>query len=88
LESYRSVIKNSKLFVNGGISPTEGAELIESGKVDGVFLGFQWITHPDLVKRVQHGKALDNAPDIAHLQLPGDNGDFSVGYTDYPTADY
>jgi len=87
LESYRPVIKNSKLFLNGGILPAEGAELIASGKVDGVFLGFPWLTHPDVVKRVQHGKALDNIPAVANMQ-GGKGGDFSVGYTDYPAAVY
>ena len=85
LESYRPVIKNTKLFLNGGISPPEGAELVESGKVDGVFLGFPWITHPDVVNRVQNGKPLDNPPDFLHLQK-GEDGDLSVGYTDYPAA--
>ena len=87
LESYRSVIKHSKLFLNAGILPAEGDELIASGKVDGVFLGIPWLTHPDLVKRVQHGKALDNVPDFAHMQKDKD-GDFRVGYTDYPAAVY
>lgn len=88
MESYRHVVKKSKLFLNGGITPTEGAELVESGKVDGVFFGFPWITHPDVVKRLQHGKPLDNAPDFAHLQTGKDDSDFSVGYTDYPAAVY
>jgi hypothetical protein len=88
LESYHHVIKNSKLFLNGGVTPTEGAELIGSGKIDGVFFGFLWATHPDVGKRVQNGKALDNAPDFAHLQTGKDGSNFSVGYTDYPAAVY
>src|ERR1700733_7276805 len=56
LESYRPVIKNAKLFLNGAVSPTEGAELVESGKIDGISIGFLWISHPDLVKRGQNGK--------------------------------
>lgn len=84
-ESYRPFIKNAKLFLNGEIAPTEAAELVESGKVDGVFFGRLWITHPDVAKRVQNGKALDNVMDYMHLQT-GKNGDFSVGYTDYPAA--
>lgn len=88
LESYRPVIKNAKLFLNGGVSPIEGAELVESGKIDGISIGFLWITHPDLAKRVQHGKPLDNTPDFPHLQTGKDSSDFSVGYTDYPVAVY
>ena len=87
LESYRPVIKNSNLYLNAGITPEEGAALIESGKVDGVFIGFSWIMHPDLARRVQNGKALDNVPNIPSLQWKGD-GDMKLGYTDYPIAVY
>ncbi|KAG6829713.1 hypothetical protein H0H92_003748 [Tricholoma furcatifolium] len=88
VETYRPSIKNAKVFVNGGVLPEEGAALVASGKVDGISIGFNWITHPDLVKRVQNGKLLDNIPDIKHLQWGKDGSDFSVGYTDYPTAKY
>ncbi|KAG6855753.1 hypothetical protein H0H87_011314 [Tephrocybe sp. NHM501043] len=86
LESYRHLIKNSKVFINAAVSPEEGAKLVEEGKVDGVVIGFNWITHPDLVKRIQQGKPLDNIPDIKHLQGFKDSAALSVGYTDYPTA--
>ncbi|KAF9459308.1 hypothetical protein BDZ94DRAFT_1268616 [Collybia nuda] len=88
LESYRSSVKNAKLFLNASVTPQEGAELVAAGKIDGAFIGFPWITHPDLVKRVQHDKPLDNVPDIKHLQWGKDASDFSVGYTDYPVAVY
>ncbi|KAG6811786.1 hypothetical protein H0H92_005856 [Tricholoma furcatifolium] len=86
--TYRHLIKNAKVFVNGGVLPEEGASLVESGKADGIAIGFNWITHPDLAKRVQNGKPLDNTPDFQHLQWGKGDSDFSVGYTDYPTAKY
>ncbi|KAF9483542.1 flavoprotein NADH-dependent oxidoreductase [Pholiota conissans] len=88
LESYRPFVKNAKLFLNADITPEEGEALVSAGKVDGVTFGFNFITHPDLVKRVQNGKPFDNAPDFAHLQTNKDSGDWATGYTDYPTATY
>ncbi|KAF8965455.1 flavoprotein NADH-dependent oxidoreductase [Flammula alnicola] len=70
LESYRSYIKNAKIFLNAG--------LVAARKIDGVFIGFNWVSHPDLAKRVLHGKPLDNIPD----------SDWSKGYIDYPVAVY
>ncbi|KAF9457744.1 hypothetical protein BDZ94DRAFT_1301697 [Collybia nuda] len=88
LESYHASVKNAKLFLNGGITPEEGAELVASGKIDGIFIGFSWITHPDLMRRVEHNKPLDNIPDIKHLQWGKDESSFAIGYTDYPVAVY
>jgi 2,4-dienoyl-CoA reductase-like NADH-dependent reductase (Old Yellow Enzyme family) len=88
LESYRPYIKNAKLILNAGIQPEEGEELLASGKVDAICIGFNWITHPDLAKRVEHGKPLDNIPDIPHLQTRADDDNWSKGYTDYPIAVY
>jgi 2,4-dienoyl-CoA reductase-like NADH-dependent reductase (Old Yellow Enzyme family) len=88
LETFRPFVKNTKLFLNTGLTVEEGEQLIEAGKIDGIFIGFNWITHPDLLKRVLHGKPLNNIPDIQHLQTKTEAGDWSVGYTDYPTADY
>ncbi|KAF5379167.1 hypothetical protein D9615_006005 [Tricholomella constricta] len=86
LESYRPVFKNAKVFLNAAVTPEEGAEIVAAGKADGIVIGFNWITHPDLVKRVQNGRALDNVPDIKHLQWGKDDSALSVGYTDYPVA--
>ncbi|TFK38154.1 hypothetical protein BDQ12DRAFT_651893 [Crucibulum laeve] len=88
VESYRHLIKNAKVFVNAGVTPEEGAKLISDGKADAISIGFSWITHPDLVKRVQHGKPLNNIPDIPHLQWGKSEKDLRVGYTDYPEAEY
>ncbi|CAA7267227.1 unnamed protein product [Cyclocybe aegerita] len=88
LESYRHLIKNSKVFVNAEVTPELGEKLVSEGKVDGIFIGFNYITHPDLVERIAHGKPLDNIPDIKHLQTNKDSGDWATGFTDYPRAVY
>ncbi|TFK38158.1 hypothetical protein BDQ12DRAFT_705559 [Crucibulum laeve] len=87
VESYRHLIKNAKVFVNAGITPEERAKLISSGKADAIFICFLWATHPDLVKRIQHGKPLNNIPDIPHLYWESEK-DLKVGYTNYPGAEY
>ncbi|PPQ86645.1 hypothetical protein CVT25_006829 [Psilocybe cyanescens] len=88
IESYASLIKNSKLIINAGVTPEEGEQLVASGKVDAIAIGFNWITHPDLANRVLKGKPLNNVPDIPHLQTNRNSGDWSTGYTDYPAAEY
>jgi len=90
VESYGSLLKNTKVVVNGGVTPEEGAGLVADGKADAISLGMLFISHPDLVKRVKHGKPLDNAIQFGHLYggQNGGNGDTSVGYTDYPEATY
>jgi len=90
LETFRPFVKNTKLFLNSQVTAEEGEKLVVAGKIDGIFIGFNWITHPDLVKRVLHGKSLNNVPDIPHLQTNNgsESSDWSVGYTDYPSAVY
>ncbi|KAF8958004.1 flavoprotein NADH-dependent oxidoreductase [Flammula alnicola] len=88
LESYRPYIKNAKLFLNTEVTAEEGEKLVAAGKIDGIFIGFNWITHPDLVKRVLHGKALDNVPNIQLTQRNKSEDDWYTGYTDYPAAVY
>ncbi|KAF8344376.1 flavoprotein NADH-dependent oxidoreductase [Amanita rubescens] len=85
--SYRHLIKNSKVFVNGSVLPEEGAELVKSGKADVVSIGFNYLTHPDFAKRVLYNKPLDNQPNFQHIYGAG-NEDLHVGYTDYPAAKY
>ncbi|KAF9482334.1 FMN-linked oxidoreductase [Pholiota conissans] len=88
LESYRPYIKNAKLFLNAAVTPEEGEALVSAGKIDGIFIGFNYITHPDVVERALHGKPFDNVPDIPHLQTNATVTDWSTGYTDYPRAQY
>ncbi|KAF7318365.1 Oxidored-FMN domain-containing protein [Mycena chlorophos] len=78
-------VKRAKLFFNSGLQPAEAEELISTGKVQGVFFGMNWLAHPDLAKRIQAGKPLDNQPDFMHL-YGSQVTDPAVGYTDYPAA--
>ncbi|KJA24132.1 hypothetical protein HYPSUDRAFT_136934 [Hypholoma sublateritium FD-334 SS-4] len=86
--TFRPVVKHTKVILNGGILPEEGAQLVAAGTADGISIGFNFITHADLVKRVKHGKPLDNAPDFPHLQTNKTSTDWAAGYTDYPLAKY
>ncbi|KAF4611021.1 hypothetical protein D9613_006475 [Agrocybe pediades] len=89
LTSYRPYVKANKLFLNAGVQPKEGEQLVESGKIDGVVMGINWLTHPDLIKRLQHGKRLDNVPDMIHLYGRNDRSDdWRIGYVDYSVAVY
>jgi len=52
-------------------------------------MGMNWLTHPDLIKRLQNGKRLDNIPNVTHLYGRNDKGDdWRIGYVDYPVAVY
>ena len=90
VESYGPLLKNTKVVVNTGVTPEEGAGLVADGKVDAVSFGMLFISHPDLVKRIKHGKPLDNPIQFGHLYggQNGGSGDTRVGYTDYPEATY
>ena len=87
MASYRHLVKNSKFILNGGVLPEEAAKLVESGTVDAVSFGFNYIIHPDLAKRVLYSKPLDNVLNVAHIYGAG-NQDLHIGYTDYPAANY
>ncbi|KAJ3511997.1 hypothetical protein NLJ89_g3780 [Agrocybe chaxingu] len=83
-ESYPHLIKNARVFLNSGISPEEGHQFVSEGKADGVFFGFSWLTHPDLVGRIKRGHPLDNALDFLRLIPEDGEQDWSKGYVDYP----
>lgn len=87
ISTYGKLIQNAKIFVVGGVTPEEAEQLVKTGQVDGVFFGMSWLTHPDLAKRIRHGKSINNLPVVPHLY--GDiNVDPRLGYTDYPTVTY
>jgi hypothetical protein len=89
VSSYGPVIKNAKTFLNGAIAPQEGGKPITLGKIDGIFIRTMWITHPDLVKHVEHRKPLDNHLDIQHLYRNGVSVEEQrIGYTNYLEATY
>ncbi|KAJ7639459.1 flavoprotein NADH-dependent oxidoreductase [Roridomyces roridus] len=85
IETFHSYLADTPLFVNSGVTPEEAEELIGSGKAAGVFMGMNWLAHPDVGKRIQAGKALDNQPDFTTL-YGGVEGNPGAGYTDYKAA--
>ncbi|KAK7049824.1 hypothetical protein VNI00_005254 [Paramarasmius palmivorus] len=91
VESYGPYVKNSLLFLNGGIFPDEGAKLVKDGKAAAISFGFLWIGHPDLAKRIQHGKPLHpEKTDFTTLfGVPGGSLEQQkAGYTDYTEEEY
>jgi 2,4-dienoyl-CoA reductase-like NADH-dependent reductase (Old Yellow Enzyme family) len=86
--TYGPLMKNAKTMVNGSFTPEEGAEFVASGKADAVVFGMLWITHPDVFRRIQLGKPLDNALDYAHLYgTEGTVDEQRRGYSDYPAVE-
>lgn len=90
IATYGSLITApTKVLANCGFTPEEANQYIEEGKADLIAFGIPWITHPDLVKRIEHGKPLDNAPDFTTLYGQGTTeAELAKGYTDYPAAVY
>ena len=87
MATYGHLIQNSKKFINGGVKPDEGEELIASGKGDGIMFGALWLSHPDVTNRIRLGQPLDNQIDFSHLfGFAGRLEEQRTGYTDYPAA--
>ncbi|KAJ6631414.1 hypothetical protein B0H10DRAFT_2172359 [Mycena sp. CBHHK59/15] len=87
VEAYGPLLTNTPFFANCGVTPDEAETLVASGKVAGVFFGMNWVTHPDVGRRIKEKKPLDNVPDFAHLYgAPG--VDPALGYVDYKEAVY
>jgi len=88
--AYGHLTKNAKFFSNAGWSPEEAASAVKDGKVEGVFFGTLWISHPDLAKRLEHGKPLDNPIDFTTLygKYYASEEEQKKGYVDYPEAQY
>ncbi|KAF8181248.1 hypothetical protein K438DRAFT_1768079 [Mycena galopus ATCC 62051] len=87
IETFSPFLTKTPIFGNSGVTPSEAEELISSGKVAGVFMGMNWLTHPDVGRRIQAGKPLEYAPDF--MTFYGAEGvDRALGYTDYKEAIY
>ncbi|KAJ6569388.1 hypothetical protein B0H19DRAFT_937884 [Mycena capillaripes] len=87
IETFHPFLPDTPIFVNAGVTPTEAEVLVSSGKAAGVFMGMNWIAHPDLARRIKEGKPLDNAPDYANL-YGAEGVDPALGYVDYKQATY
>ncbi|CAK5283730.1 unnamed protein product [Mycena citricolor] len=81
-EIYAPYLKNTPLIPNGGITPEQALEWVESGKFPAVSIGIPWMSHPDLGRRIRAGKPLDNKLDGPHVY--GGAFEPSIGYLDYP----
>jgi len=87
--TYAPLIQNAKKFINAGITPAEGEELLACGQADAIVFGFLWVTHPDVANRVQLGKALDNKPNFPLLYgIGGGLEEQRQGYSDYPALEH
>ncbi|KAF7304357.1 hypothetical protein HMN09_00837700 [Mycena chlorophos] len=91
LQTYKGYFKSkprrTKLFLNSGIQPDQAETFVGDGEGDvaGIFFGLAWIAHPDLAKRIQANKPIDNAVDLTKLYgAPG--VDPNLGYNDYKAA--
>ncbi|KAJ6462491.1 hypothetical protein C8R45DRAFT_526837 [Mycena sanguinolenta] len=87
VETFSPFLTKTALFVNSSVTPDEGEELVKSGKAAGVFMGMNWLSHPDVARRVKDGKPLDNTPNFATL-YGAEGVDPAVGYIDYKEAIY
>ncbi|KIJ31006.1 hypothetical protein M422DRAFT_267426 [Sphaerobolus stellatus SS14] len=48
IAAYQPLIKNSNFILNGGLTPSEAADLIQSGTIDAAAFRMLWISHPDM----------------------------------------
>ncbi|KAJ6563590.1 hypothetical protein DFH09DRAFT_1035188 [Mycena vulgaris] len=85
--TFAPFLPDTPVFVNCGVTPAEAEALVASGAAAGVFMGMNWITHPDVGRRIAAGKPFDNAPDFAHL-YGAEGVDSALGYVDYKEAVY
>ncbi|KAJ7152357.1 flavoprotein NADH-dependent oxidoreductase [Mycena filopes] len=85
--TFRPFLTKTPLWVNVGVTPAEAEELVSSGTAAGVFFGMNWISHPDLARRVKAGKPLDNTFDWMTI-YGADGVDPALGYVDYKEAVY
>lgn len=76
--------------MNSRLTGEEAAKLVEEGKIDGGSFGMIALLHPDFAKRIKYGKPLDNVPNFQSMQIGigEDPEKWSVGYTDFPEAQY
>lgn len=76
----RAAFKGSFIFVGGFDSAEKAEAMLQAQEADLIAIGRPFISNPDLVARLQAGKAL-TPPDMATFYTPGEKG-----YTDYAVA--
>ncbi|KAI9296635.1 FMN-linked oxidoreductase [Neoconidiobolus thromboides FSU 785] len=82
LESFFRLIKNAKIFINGGFSAEEGNQFIEDNKADAIVYGRPFVANPDLPNRFFNNYELSPIKDYFSLYNYSD-GKRYVGYSDY-----
>jgi len=76
---------NGAIIVAGNYTATKAERIINSGLVDLVAFGRQFISNPDLPYRFEHQLTLAEIKDHNTLFGPDETGDAVCGYTSYPT---
>ncbi|MFT4081140.1 MAG: alkene reductase [Nocardioides sp.] len=71
------------LVANGGFTRDRAERLLSCGGADAVSFGASYLANPDLPERFRIGAGLNRPERATFYETP--DGDFSVGYTDYPT---
>ncbi|KAH0841647.1 hypothetical protein AYO21_01119 [Fonsecaea monophora] len=89
--TYRHLIKNAKVFLNGAISLVEAEELLKDDTGDVIVFGRPWLVNPDFANAAMAGKEKEITFDFNFdyfAQYPPGNP--AKGYIDYPflTTDY
>lgn len=54
--TYRHLIKNAKVFLNGAISLVEAEELLKDNTGDVIIFGRPWLVNPDFANAAMAGK--------------------------------
>ncbi|KAK7894031.1 hypothetical protein LTR67_006732 [Exophiala xenobiotica] len=81
--TYRHLIKNANVFLNGNISIPEAEELLKDGTGDVIIFGRPWITNPDFANKAIAGLECNFEYDFScFMTYPPDHPE--KGYTDFP----
>ncbi|KAJ7038771.1 hypothetical protein C8F04DRAFT_1220331, partial [Mycena alexandri] len=60
--TYSPFLTKTPIFVNSGVTPAEAEELVGSGQAAGVFIGMDWVAHPDLGSVSKQGNSSTMCP--------------------------
>ena len=84
LKFLRQIMSDTPFFSAGGWNDTNCWGVIESGEYDALVMGRYFISNPDLVERLEHGRLLTKY-DRNTFYGPIPVEDRWIGYTDYLT---
>lgn len=75
------------LITSSGFDRQKALDVVDEGKADAVAFGRDFISNPDLVKRLQLDLPLNKVDDKTFYVANRDISKAAIGYTDYPTFD-